>query len=113
MLTDISGKKLLDSTSAHAVVVEALETEDASKALAKRIWLSFVGEGRNVLYKKDLEEVLGPQESSIDIADEIFGHLDKDRNGDVSLEEMTTLVLNIALERRNRAISMHEVGIEY
>lgn len=113
MVMDISGKKVFDSTSAHAVVIEALENEDASKALARRLWLSFVGEGRDALYKKDLEEVFGSQESGNEKAQEIFSLLDRDKNGDVSMEEMTTLILNIGQERKNRAISMHEVCVTF
>ena len=108
MVSDISGKKLLDTTSAHSVVVEALETERASKALARRLWLSFVAEGREELYKHDLIEVLG--EHRTDAAEEIFAALDRDGNGDVSLDEMTMLVVSVGKDRKNRATSMHEIG---
>ncbi|KAK3717388.1 hypothetical protein LTR37_005777 [Vermiconidia calcicola] len=108
MVSDISGKAVFNSTSAHSIVIEALETERASEALARRLWLSFVGERREELYKRDLVEVLGSHRS--DEAEEIFGALDRDGNGDVSLEEMTMLVTSIGQERKNRATSMHEIG---
>ncbi|KAK5166986.1 uncharacterized protein LTR77_007715 [Saxophila tyrrhenica] len=108
MVTDISGKQVFNTTSAHSVVIEALETERASKALARRLWLSFVGEGREQLYKHDLVEVLG--EHRTDEVDEIFSALDRDGNGDVSLDEMTMLVVSVGKDRKNRATSMHEIG---
>lgn len=108
MVSDISGKTVFNSTSAHSIVVEALETERASKALARRLWLSFVGEGREELYKHDLIEVLG--EHRRDEAEEIFASLDRDGNGDVSLDEMTMLVVSIGQDRKNRATSMHDIS---
>jgi small-conductance mechanosensitive channel len=108
MVSDISGKTVFNSTSAHSVVVEALETEEACTALARRLWLSFVAEGRENLYKDDLIEVLGTHRT--EQAEEIFAALDRDGNGDVSLEEMTMLVTNVGRDRKNRATSMHEIG---
>ncbi|KAK5736639.1 hypothetical protein LTR17_007296 [Elasticomyces elasticus] len=108
MASDITGKQVFNSTAAHSIVVEALETERASKALARRLWLSFVGEGREVLYQTDLVEVLGRQHS--DAAEEIFHALDRDANGDVSLEEMEMLVVNVGHERHNRAASMQDIS---
>ena len=42
-----------------SVVVEALERNKSSEALAKRLWMSFVVEGKDALYQEDVEEVLG------------------------------------------------------
>jgi hypothetical protein len=108
MASDITGKQVFSATSAHAIVLEALETEKASKALATRLWLSFVGEGRDALYRSDLHEVLG--ESRFEEAEEIFNALDRDANGDVSLEEMTMLIINMGEERKNRATSMSDIS---
>jgi small-conductance mechanosensitive channel len=108
MASDITGKQVFSATSAHSIVVEALETERASKALARRLWLSFVGEGKDNLYQQDLIEVLG-RDRSVE-AEEIFHALDRDGNGDVSLEEMTLLVTNVGQERKNRAASMHDIS---
>ena len=108
MASDITGKEIFSTTSAHAIVIEALETESASNALARRLWLSFVGAGKDALYKHDLVEVLGRQRS--EEAEEVFAALDRDGNGDVSLEEMTMLVVNVGQERKNRSASMHDIS---
>lgn len=108
MASDISGKQMFSTTSAHAIVIEALESERSSKALARRLWLSFTRRGQDVLYKQDLVDVLGEQHAGE--AEEIFSHLDVDGNGDVSLHEMTMLVVNAGLERRNRATSMQDIS---
>lgn len=108
MASDIAGKEMFSTTSAHSVVIEALETERGSKALARRLWLSFVGDSRDVLLKNDLIEVLG--ESRANEADIIFAALDRDGNGDVSMEEMTMLVVSVGEERKNRATSMQDIS---
>ncbi|KAK5113370.1 hypothetical protein LTR62_003470 [Meristemomyces frigidus] len=108
MASDITGKQVGAATSAHSIVLEALETEVASKAIARRIWLSFVGEGHEVLYQHDLTQVLGRPRA--EMAEEMFHILDRDGNGDVSLEEMTTLLVDVAQERKDRAASMHDIS---
>lgn len=108
MASDITGKEVFSTTSAHSVVIEALETEKASKALARRLWLSFVGEGRDALLQHDLLEVLGDSRAAESEA--IFLALDRDGNGDVSLDEMTMLVVGLGEERKNRATSMQDIS---
>ncbi|QIX01625.1 hypothetical protein AMS68_007142 [Peltaster fructicola] len=108
MASDITGKQMFSSTSAHSVVIEALETQRASKALARRLWLSFVGVGKDALYPEDLEEVLGTTKQ--EEARAIFAALDCDGNGDVSLDEMTMLIVSAGTERKNRAKSMADIG---
>ncbi|KAL1591057.1 hypothetical protein WHR41_00013 [Cladosporium halotolerans] len=108
MASDITGKEVFSTTSAHSVVVEALETERGSKALARRLWLSFVGDSRDVLLKNDLLEVRGTNRASE--AEVIFAALDRDGNGDVSMEEMTMLVVGLGEERKNRATSMQDIS---
>jgi small-conductance mechanosensitive channel len=108
MASDIAGKEVFSTTSAHSVVIEAIETERGSKALARRLWLSFVGDSRDALLKTDLIEVLGASRASE--AEIIFAALDRDGNGDVSMEEMTMLVVGLGEDRKNRATSMQDIS---
>ena len=109
MVTDISGKKFFAATSAHSIVSEVLdsESERGSKALARRLWMSFAAEGSDALYKHDLIDVLGDNRE--EQAEEVFAALDENGNGDVSLDEMTMLILRLGRERRNRTITMLEI----
>lgn len=105
--SEITGKQVFNPTSAHSVVVEALEKNNPSEALAKRLWMSFVVEGKDALYREDIEEVLGAdcrQE-----AEECFASLDRDGNGDVSLDEMILTVCEFGRERHSIANSLHDV----
>ncbi|CAD0109405.1 unnamed protein product [Aureobasidium uvarum] len=106
--SEISGKTIFNPNSAHSIVIGALETRRASKALARRLWLSFVPEGKDVLLVQDIRDVLGAHQA--EEADEIFNALDKDCNGDVSLDEMIMLVMEVGTERKNRASSMHDIS---
>jgi len=105
---ELTGKSMLLPRSAQSIVIEALSKPKSAKALAQRLWLSFVMEGNEVLHLSDLEEVLGGDGGAI--AEECFSKLDPDDNGDVSLDEMTLKVTELSLERKAIARSMHDVS---
>ncbi|KAI9673461.1 MAG: hypothetical protein M1817_002923 [Caeruleum heppii] len=104
---EVTGKEVFNPTAAHSVVVEALEKAPSSEALAKRLWMSFVVEGKEALYREDLVEVLGAQREQE--AEGAFDAIDKDANGDISLDEMIMAVVEIGRERHSIANSMHDV----
>ncbi|KAJ4382338.1 hypothetical protein N0V86_002672 [Didymella sp. IMI 355093] len=105
--SEITGKKVFDVNSAHSIVLTALERNRSAEALAKRIWMSFVVEGKNELYDEDLIEVMGPGRA--EEAEECFAALDRDGNGDISLDEMILTVTEIARQRKAINSSMHDV----
>jgi small-conductance mechanosensitive channel len=104
---EITGKKILDPNSAHSIVLEALDKNKSAEALARRIWMSFVVEGKNSLFRDDLVEVMGPGREQE--AEECFSCLDRDGNGDISLEEMIMTVTEFGRERKAISTSMHDV----
>ncbi|KIV99782.1 uncharacterized protein PV09_08588 [Verruconis gallopava] len=101
------GAKLFDSNSSPAIVKEALERHRSSEALAKRIWMSFVCEGNDALHPDDLFDVLG-EEKHIE-AEECFAFLDRDGNGDVSLDEMIMVVRDLGRSIKSIDSSRHDV----
>lgn len=104
---EVTGKQVFNPHSAHSIVVEALEKNKSSEALAKRLWMSFVVEGKDALYREDIAEVLGPDRR--EEANECFACLDRDGNGDISLEEMILTTCEFGRERHSIANSMHDV----
>jgi len=104
---EITGKQVFNPTSAHSIVVEALEKTSSSEALARRLWMSFVMEGREALYQDDIVDVLGSERTTD--AEECFACLDRDGNGDISLDEMILAVCEFGRERHSIASSMHDV----
>ena len=106
--SEIIGKQVFNPNSPHNVVVEALEKTSSSEALAKRLWMSFVVEGKEALYVEDVQEVLGPTRK--EEADEAFSALDQDGNGDISLDEMIMKIVDIGRDRKSISHSMRDVG---
>ncbi|EEP77335.1 predicted protein [Uncinocarpus reesii 1704] len=104
---EITGKQVFNPTSAHSIVTLALEKRKSSEALAKRLWMSFVLSGREALFIDDLYEVFGPDHHTE--AEECFAILDRDDNGDVSLEEMILTITEFGRDRQAIAKSMHDV----
>jgi small-conductance mechanosensitive channel len=105
---EISGKEVFNPTSAHSIVTEALEKKRSAEALARRLWMSFVIEGRESLSREDIREVLGPARR--EEADEAFECIDMDDNGDISLDEMIMKVVGISREAKAIANSMHDIS---
>ena len=106
--SEITGARSKQSTAIHNLVVEALESKRASRALGARLWQSFVEEGKDALFRSDIEEIFGRGRE--EEANEVFNLLDQDNNGDISLDEMVMTVLEISRERKAIAASMHDVG---
>jgi small-conductance mechanosensitive channel len=105
--SEITGKEVFNSNSAHSIVIEALEKRRTAEALARRIWMSFVVEDRDVLVQEDFLDVLG--DSKRQQAEEAFVAIDNDANGDISLDEMVMTVVEFSRERKSIASSMHDV----
>jgi hypothetical protein len=102
--SEITGMQVFNPNS----VIEALEKTRSSEALAKRLWMSFVVEGKEALYVEDIQEVLGPAYK--EEADEVFAALDQDGNDDISLDEMIMKVVEIGRDRKVISASMRDVG---
>ncbi|KAL2065215.1 hypothetical protein VTL71DRAFT_2884 [Oculimacula yallundae] len=105
---ELTGKRVLPPRAAESIVLECLERTKASKALAQRLWFSFVVEGSDCLHLEDVQEVLGPEDQ--DLAEDCFDMLDPDGNGDVSLDETTMKLAELCMERKAIARSMHDVS---
>ena len=104
---EVTGKEVFNPDSAHSIVVEALEKNKSSEALAKRIWMSFVVEGKDALHEDDIVEVLGPARHQE--AEEAFACLDRDNNGDITLDEMILTICEFGRDRRSIVSSVKDV----
>jgi small-conductance mechanosensitive channel len=97
LASDMTGKEI-KPTGNHAVVEQALERKYGAEALARRIFKALDKENDDAITEQDLIEELGP--GNEEEARFIFDTFDRDHNGDVSLEEMISLVGSIAKERK-------------
>ncbi|KAL3470173.1 Mechanosensitive ion channel-domain-containing protein [Aspergillus californicus] len=104
---EITGKQVFNASAARSVVSEALERRRSTEALARRIWMSFVVEGREALFPDDIFEVLGAGKEAE--AEECFIMLDRDGNGDIGLDEIILAISEIGRTRKTLNHSMHDV----
>ncbi|KAK9311683.1 Mechanosensitive ion channel-domain-containing protein [Lipomyces starkeyi] len=108
--------RILSPQSSKAIVTAALERRVASEAIAKRIWMSLVPEDKAELDLDDLRDVVaahldehGDANESNEFAEECMAMLDKDGNGDVSLDEIVFMFLELGREKKSVSRSMHDV----
>ncbi|EWC44741.1 hypothetical protein DRE_06519 [Drechslerella stenobrocha 248] len=104
---EITGKNVMNPTASRSVVIDALARKTTIEALARRIWMSFVEEGKDTLYEEDFIEVLGLDRK--EEAKSAFILLDKDENGDISLDEMIGALTEVARERKTLSKSMGDI----
>ncbi|KAG9516552.1 hypothetical protein KCV07_g6719, partial [Aureobasidium melanogenum] len=108
----LAGREVLKHDSARSVVLHALETTTASEALAIRLYRSFTAAGsQGEISESDVAQVLGPTRSQE--AQDIFHALDKDENGDVSLEEMTSLITQTSNDKHSMRRVLLAAGLIY
>lgn len=105
----LAGREVLKHDSSRSVVLHALETTTASEALAIRLYRSFIAAGsQGEISESDVAQVLGP--TRFQEAQDIFHALDKDENGDVSLEEMTSLITQTSKDKHSMRRGLHDIG---
>ena len=90
---------LLKTDKTKRLVDRALEDSRSSAALAKRIWLSLVPQGRDTLTVDDIVEVIKSNRRAE--AEECFRALDINQNGDLTLNEMVLTVMEMGKQRRS------------
>lgn len=105
---EVAGNKnIFNGSSAYGIVNAAMQRRSSAEALAKRIWMSIVPEDSIAMTKSDLLDVMGEEHHAQ--AEACFESLDKDGNGDVSLDEMYHHVNQLFEDRRDTAKSMRDV----
>lgn len=106
VVDDFLGRRSYGSNAARSAVIQALERKDSAEALARRVWMSFVVEGRHALYLEDIAEVLASDPAE---AQECFGMLDRDDNGEIGLDEMILTFVEFGRARTSLDQSIHDI----
>ena len=100
MASEITGRQVFMPTATHHIVNSALERSVGAAALGERVWRTFIADSSsNAFTEQDLVDELGPERT--EDARYIFAALDKDHNGDVSLEEMVLFTDQVHQDRKN------------
>lgn len=102
---DFTGKKVTTSTHPQQVVLQLLGTTTGSQVLARRLYRTFAHEDSETVLSDDLR----PAFDNDDEADAAFTMFDKDLNGDISMEELEAVCVEIGRERKAITASLKDL----
>ena len=102
---DFTGKQVVKSTHPHQVVLMLLHDTEASQVLARRLYRTFVREGEDTVDSEDLRPAFDNDEE----AEAAFTMFDKDLNGDITMEELESVCVEIGRERKGITASLKDL----
>ncbi|MCJ1404162.1 hypothetical protein MMC11_007387 [Xylographa trunciseda] len=102
---DFTGKQVAKSTHPHQVVLMLLNSTSGSQVLARRLFRTFVREETETVFSDDMKNAFDNDEE----ADAAFSMFDKDLNGDISMEELESVCVEIGRERKSITASLKDL----
>ncbi|KAJ9648457.1 hypothetical protein H2199_001312 [Coniosporium tulheliwenetii] len=102
---DFTGRQVATSTHPHQVVLTLLSTVGGSQVLARRLYRTFAREETETVYSDDLKSAFDNDEE----AEAAFSMFDKDMNGDISMEELEAVCVEIGRERKAITASLKDL----
>ncbi|TVY22365.1 putative MscS family protein [Lachnellula hyalina] len=102
---DFTGKQVKGSTHPSQVIIQLLGNTTGSQVLARRLYRTFVHEDSETIFSDDLRSAF----DNDDEADAAFTMFDKDLNGDISMEELEAVCVEIGRERKAITASLKDL----
>jgi small-conductance mechanosensitive channel len=102
---DFTGRKVTRSDHPHQVVLALLSTNMGSQVLARRLYRTFVRPDFDTVFSGDLKAAFDSNEE----AEAAFTMFDKDMNGDISMEELEAVCVEIGRERKSITASLKDL----
>ena len=102
---DFTGRKVTKSTHPTQVVLTLLSSTSGSQVLARRLYRTFAREDIETVIADDLR----PAFENDDEATAAFTMFDKDMNGDISMEELEAVCVEIGRERKSITASLKDL----
>lgn len=102
---DFTGRKMASSNHPHQVVLALLKNTQGSQVLARRLYRTFVRDGFDTVFSGDLKAAF----ENGDEAEAAFTMFDKDLNGDISMEELEAVCVEIGRERKSITASLKDL----
>ncbi|KAM0143035.1 hypothetical protein ACHAQE_003262 [Botrytis cinerea] len=102
---DFTGRAVTSSTHPHQVILQLLNTTTGSQVLARRLYRTFVHDDMDTILAEDLTLAFDNEEE----AEAAFAMFDKDLNGDISMEELETVCVEIGRERKAITASLKDL----
>lgn len=102
---DFTGRQTVRSTHPTQVVLALLHTTGGAQVLARRLYRTFAREETATVVSDDLRDAFENDEE----ADAAFTMFDKDMNGDISMEELEAVCVEIGRERKSITASLKDL----
>ncbi|QIW98168.1 hypothetical protein AMS68_003686 [Peltaster fructicola] len=102
---DFTGKQVTKSTHPSQVILALLNSVSGSQVLARRLYRTFAREDTETVLSDDLKAAF----DSDDEATAAFSMFDKDLNGDISMEELEAVCVEIGRERKSITASLKDL----
>jgi small-conductance mechanosensitive channel len=102
---DFTGREVARSTHPHQVILTLLSSTAGSQVLARRLYRTFAREDEETVFSDDLRSAFDNDEE----ADAAFSMFDKDMNGDISMEELEAVCVEIGRERKSITASLKDL----
>jgi small-conductance mechanosensitive channel len=102
---DFAGHDVATSSYPHQVVLSLLSSNAGSQVIARRMYRTFCRDGNDTVDMDDLRPVF----DNDDEADAAFTMFDKDMNGDISMEELEAVCVEIGRERKSITASLKDL----
>ncbi|KAJ5698785.1 hypothetical protein N7462_000790 [Penicillium macrosclerotiorum] len=102
---DFTGRKAAHSSDPYQVILALLRTTSGCQVLARRLYRTFVRDGFDTVFSGDLKEAFDNSEE----AEAAFAMFDRDMNGDISMEELESVCVDIGRERKSITASLKDL----
>ncbi|OAL55857.1 hypothetical protein IQ07DRAFT_639504 [Pyrenochaeta sp. DS3sAY3a] len=102
---DFTGRQVTSSGHPNQVVLGLIATTSGAQVLARRLYRTFARPETETVYSEDLRNAFESDEE----ADAAFSMFDKDMNGDISMEELEAVCVEIGRERKSITASLKDL----
>ncbi|OJJ07911.1 hypothetical protein ASPVEDRAFT_47099 [Aspergillus versicolor CBS 583.65] len=105
VLADFTGRQGKNSGDPYQVILALLRSTSGCQVLARRLYRTFAREGFETVFSGDLKEAFDDNEE----AEAAFSMFDRDMNGDISMEELEAVCVDIGRERKSITASLKDL----
>lgn len=102
---DFTGRQVTNSGHPHQVVLQLISSTSGAQVLARRLYRTFARPETETVHPDDLNNAF----DSDDEASAAFSMFDKDMNGDISMEELEAVCVEIGRERKSITASLKDL----
>jgi small-conductance mechanosensitive channel len=102
---DFTGRQVTSSGHPSQVVLQLIGSTGGAQILARRLYRTFARPETETVHSDDLKNAFESDEE----ADAAFSMFDKDMNGDISMEELEAVCVEIGRERKSITASLKDL----